>query len=69
MKPYDKVSSRRGANTLLQGQHNKHRRDITEQNRTEKTDHRRPINRQIKQQIQGGTNTDERRRDHKEIKE
>jgi hypothetical protein len=40
MKPYDKVNSLRGANTLLQGQQNK--------NRNTGTDHRRQINRQIK---------------------
>jgi hypothetical protein len=31
MKPYDKVSSLRGTYTLLQGQQNKNRREITEQ--------------------------------------
>jgi hypothetical protein len=40
IKPYDKVSSLRGANTLLQGQQNK--------NRDKRVDHRRQINRQIK---------------------
>jgi hypothetical protein len=39
MKPYDMVSSFRGANTLLQGQQNKGRRDRRE--KTEKRDHRR----------------------------
>jgi hypothetical protein len=45
MKPYDKVSSFRGANTLLQGQQI-NGQDTEE--RTQKTDHRRQINRQIK---------------------
>jgi hypothetical protein len=44
MKPYDKVSSLRGANTLLQGHQNKGR---TEKEITE-GDHRRQVIRQIK---------------------
>jgi hypothetical protein len=52
MKPWDMVSSFRGANTLFQGQQNKSktdRRENTEkretEERTQKTDHRRQINR------------------------
>jgi hypothetical protein len=58
MKPYDMVSSFRGANTLLQGQQNKNR-----------ADHRRQINRQINEQIQGETNTDQRRPDQRRSKD
>jgi hypothetical protein len=42
MKPWDMVSSFRGASTLLQGSR------INRRKITQKTDHRRQINRQIK---------------------
>jgi hypothetical protein len=45
MKPYDKVSSFRGANTLHQGQQNKNRGRYRDR---KTTDHRRQINRQIR---------------------
>jgi hypothetical protein len=46
MKPWDKVSSFRGANTLLQGQ--QIQRGTNTEERTQKRDHRRQNNRQIK---------------------
>jgi hypothetical protein len=50
MKPYDKVSSFRGANTLFQGHQINRQTYRVKRHRREKqkTDHRKQINRQIK---------------------
>jgi hypothetical protein len=55
MKPYDKVSSLWGANTLLQGQQNKNRKE-------KRTDHKSQINKadhqeRSKKQIKGDQRT------------
>jgi hypothetical protein len=55
MKPYDMMSSFRGANTLFQGQQNKGR---TDQERTQKRDTQERHRREI---IEGDHKTDHRR--------